>query len=106
MVARVGPLIPRPAVSIRTAYSDYRTRFARFMLITTATTTINKELRCLIGRLHRATGLHTGMHTGFANQASKHCLRIWPRPLASLRKQYLQPADGRGQHVLIYIYNK
>ena len=63
MVARVGPLIPRPAVSIRTAYSDYRTRFARFMLITTATTTINKELRCLIGRLHRATGLHTGMLT-------------------------------------------
>jgi len=35
-----------------------------------------------------------GMQTGFANQASKHCLRIWPRPLASLRKQYLQPADG------------
>ena len=57
-------------------------------------------------RLHRATGLHTGMHTGFANQASEHCLLIWSRPLASLRKQYLQPADGRGQHVLIYIYNK
>jgi len=39
-------------------------------------------------RLHRGIGLHTGMHTGFANQASKHCIRIWPRPLASLRNVY------------------
>ena len=35
-------------------------------------------------RLHMTTGLHTGMHTGLKTQPSKHCLRIWPRPLESL----------------------
>ena len=34
-------------------------------------------------------GMTTGMHTGLqiANQASKQCLRIWPRPLACLGRR-------------------
>jgi len=58
-------------------------------------------------RSHRATGLHTGMHTGLQTRLQNTVYvfgHAHLRHYAMFTTPYLQPADGRGQHVLIYIY--